>query len=209
MRASSAVTNGQRPMRTAPLGAWAALALLPLVSLALPQPARAQSQPPTVSDLIESIKQQKEMALQPRPAPASPGQKGASAAPPPRPVVSTAAPLVWSVTGLNQQFTAVLVHERKVYTVASDSLPYTLGAWRVHRIDEHAVLVSREARVLRLPVPDAASTGHAFVQAFAPPVSEFSPPPGSGAATMAPEGLTAAQALAARLPLLPFKGEAR
>lgn len=211
MHASSAVTCGLWPMWTARLAAWAALALVALLAFMAPQPAWAQSQTPTVSDLIESIKQQKEMALQPRPAPASLGQKGAPAAPPPRPDLSSAAPsaapLVWSVTGLNQQFTAVLVHERKVYTVASDSLPYTLGGWRVHQIHEQAVLVSRESRWLRLPVPEAGNTAYPFVQAFAPPVSE-SPPPAVPAPT-ATEGLTPAQALAARLPLAPFRGESR
>ncbi len=197
MHASSAVTRGLWPL------------LVSAMVVLAPASARAQARTATVSDLIGSIKQQKELALQPRPGPASPVQRPAPEAGPAHKPVSAAPPMVWSVTGLNQQFTAVLVHDRKVYTVVSDGLPRTLGGWRVHQINEQAVLVSRESRSLRLPVPDVASSPFPFVQALTPPVGEFSPLAGPGAGTMASEGLTAAQALATRLPVLPARGEAR
>jgi len=180
-------------------GAWSLVAWLSVSAWAQP-PAHS------VADLIESIKAQKELAL-------NPPSQGARAKRGPDAVADTdSPPLLWSVSGLNEDYSAVLVIDRKVYTVRSTQLPRRVGGWRVHHIGAQSVCVSLRGEPQCLQAPDSATTAHAFVQAL--------PAAGAGKAeaslSMNESASTAAesaaqtvgadklsQALATRLPSLP------
>jgi hypothetical protein len=121
-----------------------------------------------VADLIESIKMQREMALNPavprsrKPgAPSSASQAGDSTA-----TVPDAPPLLWSVVGINGDYNAVLVLGHRVYTVYSALLPQHVGGWKVEHLDGQSLCLSRRDRQLCLPAPDSTSMAYPFLRSF-------------------------------------------
>lgn len=185
---------------------WRGMCAAVMCSLA---PAMAQPSSPSVADMIEAIKARKEMAMLP------PASRGPRAPTPsrtddrPRVADGVTEPMVWSVTGMNDQLTAVLVIDRKVHTVSSAALPRTLGGWNVLRISNEAVLVSRKGVSQRLAVPDSASSPFPFVKALS--TSPGVPVPQAlvqDAAPQRPDSLTEA-GLYSRLPLFSDLGDAR
>ncbi len=185
------------------LGGWVVVCG---VVMAQPQPAGR-----TVQELIQSLKAQRESQLDPqvqtpRESTSRPLAKGHPSMP----------PLLWSVSGLNGRFTAVMVVDRKVHEIQSQTLPVWVGGWRVRSIDEQGVGLTRGEKKLSLPAPSGNSTTDAFLKALpfearqgdalmdvtaqeatmahsAAPVSMQMPPP---------EMVTQTQQLAAPLPVL-------
>jgi hypothetical protein len=120
-----------------------------LLVVAVMFPLRGASQPAdaTLSGLIGSIKAQKEAALDPG--------KSASPHPNTKPkLLPPKTPIVWSIFGLNQMFTAVVVIEGKTRVLRSIDLPYRVAGWRVLSMDATGVLVQGYGRRLLLPAPN-------------------------------------------------------
>lgn len=186
--------NNPRPM------GWVVFVPGWCIALAL-QGVLAQPHSPSVSDLIDSVKAQREAALgfDSRKAPSDLGAKVRSHTP--------ANPLLWSISGLNDNLSAVLVIGQRVYQVDNASLPQQVGGWQVERLDANSIWLSRAGRRMKLPAPSSASTAHAFVHALQ---AAKSPTEESGTPRRSPQaeslwpglGLTAAQSLAARLPAM-------
>jgi hypothetical protein len=117
----------------------------------------------TLGELIGAIKAQREAELFPAstaaPVPAPKGLRPAD--------VREQPPKLWSMTGMNGRFIAVLVVDGKVFSLGSDTLPAQVGSWRVHHIDDAAVSMSQQGRSLRLSAPHGASTAQGFANALA------------------------------------------
>ena len=167
----------------------------------------AQSSASSVADLIEAIKVQREMALSPGIASSrvKPGNSALADA--------ENDPLVWSVWGMNDDYTAVLVIDRKVHTVKSSGLPHKTGSWRVRHISGQAVCLSQRGREVCLPAPNDAHMAVPFVKALLSTSSEGygiptaqNPVPAGGAGwgleTSSSEVLS--QSLSSRLPVMPL-----
>jgi hypothetical protein len=123
--------------------------LLPLVLAA--QPADA-----TLSGLIGSIKAQKESALDPR--------RVARPQPEPLPkVLHRKTPIVWSIFGLNQAFSAVVVIEGKTHVLHSSDLPYLAAGWKVLSMDATGLQLQGHGRRLSLPAPDVGTRPEQFL----------------------------------------------
>lgn len=134
---------------------------LVLTQTALAAPQRQQ----TLGELISAIKAQREAELSPAPAPAP----TATVEPKGRWSVNARVqpPRLWSMTGMNGRFMAVLVVDGKVHSLSSDFLPAQAGSWLVRHIDDAAVIMSQQGRLLRLPAPHGASTAQGFANALA------------------------------------------
>jgi hypothetical protein len=131
--------------------------LYPLVLVA--QPADA-----TLSGLIESIKVQKESALDPR--------KPAIRLPDTKPkVLPRKTPMVWSIFGLNQMFSAVVVIEGKTHVLRTSDLPYLTAGWKVLSMDATGVQVQGHGRRLLLPSPDAGTRPELYLHELGVTVS--------------------------------------
>jgi hypothetical protein len=115
----------------------------------------------TLGELIDAIKVEREALLMPGPGPINAVPDLPRHGSPVDPQQQL--PRLWSVTGMNGRFTAVLVVNGKVHTLNSDTLPTQVGGWRVSQIDPFAVLLSQQGRSLRLAAPHSASTAHGFV----------------------------------------------
>jgi len=158
-------------------------------SQALPSQTQASLPPATrtVQELIQTLKAQRQLQLDPQKQSAKEGS-----ARPVSPGRSAMPPLLWSLSGLNQRYTAVMVIERRVHVIQSQSLPMSVGGWRVRAMDEDGVSLSRGARTLNLPAPHAGSTTDAFLKALP---QERRQGAGDGAAEATPSersGLTGA-----------------
>jgi hypothetical protein len=94
-----------------------------------------QAQSPSVGELIAKSKAARTAELMG--APVKPVGNEAKKKPmPSQPVVQ---PKLWSITGVDQNLTAVLLIQQKAYTVASHDLPVNLGAWEVTQISHQQV----------------------------------------------------------------------
>lgn len=152
------------------------------LGLVLAQPVGAQS-PSTLNDLIQSIKTQREAALNPTAAPPA-NQRDLQRKTTPEP---EALPLVWSITGMNGHYSAILVHERKAHVIHSVDLPQKLGNWRVSSINEGSVWLQRSGRKISLRAPDNTTRVEPFLAALSssaehedhePHSRDYTPPPG-------------------------------
>ena len=117
------------------------------VALLLPMMLSAQPADATLSGLIGSIKAQKEAALDPhraeRPQPETKLK-----------LVPQKTPIVWSIFGLNQAFSAVVVIDAKTHVLSSRDLPYRAAGWKVLSMDAAGLMVQGHGRRLWLPAPD-------------------------------------------------------
>ena len=163
-------------------GLWC-LGMMSCAAWAQPEPASK-----TVQELIQSMKAQRELMLVPGAQPRSGGTSRPSA-----PEQPDMPPLLWSVSGLNDGYTAVLVIDRKVHVVQSQSLPVWIGGWRVRWIDAHGVGLIRPGKKLNLPAPSSASTTEAFMKAL--PVDARQDSMSMDSATDAPAAASAAGTL--------------
>jgi hypothetical protein len=116
--------------------------------------------------------------------------------------------LVWSVSGLNDDYSAVLVMGQKVHTVSSKNLPQSVAGWQVESLNAQGVCMSRLKRHMCLPAPDSASSVHPFVRTLAPHTASRALVPMLPAQSQDLRGPvmpadTLPQALAAQLPILP------
>jgi hypothetical protein len=115
--------------------------------------------------------------------------------------------LVWSLSGLGQEFSAILVYNQKAHVVHSSHLPQYVGPWRITNLSKQGVQADFRRSGPRTgsafwPAPMTGSTADVFVLAL-PAATEdadealsASPPP----ATPAVSGTrSAAAALAAAL----------
>jgi hypothetical protein len=158
-------------------------------------PVTAQQAAPTVATLIETIKAQREQALHPRLAPEQ-GKTSTLAIP-----AAPHAPLLWSVAGVDDDLSAVLVIDRKVYTVHRHSLPQRAGPWLVRHMDADKVCMHQGPRTVCLTPPDKNASVLPFLQALRPALGLVSAPTAATPAETADD--TLARALATRLPALP------
>lgn len=124
--------------------------------MAQPQPAGR-----TVQELIQSMKTQREAQLDP----ATRTSIGTTSRPMTHghPAMS---PLLWSVSGLNGRYTAVMVVNRKVQVIQSQFLPVSVSGWRVGSIDEQGVGLTRGGKTLILQAPNDHSSTEAFLKAL-------------------------------------------
>jgi hypothetical protein len=161
-------------------------------------PATAQQTSPTVATLIDAIKTQREQALSPKPAPEQSRAQASTAQ------ALAHAPLLWSISGVNEELHAVLVVDRRVYTVHKQGLPQRAGAWQVRHIDTQKVCIHKGAHTMCLTPPDRSASVLPFLQALRPaegPLPSASAPPAAAAVDD-----TLARALASRLPTMPLTG---
>lgn len=169
------------------------------------QAAWAQSASPSVSDLIDTIKMQREMAL-------TPSLKGSRfKSPPSTASAAPARPLLWSVTGVNEDYSAVVVVDRKAYTVRSMAIPQRVGRWTVDRVSAHAVCLSQGGQRHCLDAPHSASSVYPFVNALPPapsaePAFAVSTPPVPAPAPVTGNEGPLPESLAASLASLPVSG---
>jgi hypothetical protein len=132
------------------------LFLLP-VAVLFPLTVASQTADGTLSGLIGSIKAQKEAALDPR----------RSASPPPdtKPkVLLQRPPIVWSIFGLNQTFSAVVVIEGKTHVLRNIDLPYRTAGWSVLSMDDSGLRVQGHGRVLLIPAPNAGTRPELYLR---------------------------------------------
>ncbi len=144
---------------------------------ALCHPSWAESQR-TVSELIQTIKAQKEKALEPQLAPTAPHQATRAVAATPRPARTAIAPLrpaetpapapriapvvksevwpqVWSLGGVNGNYSASLLIERRIHWIDGESLPQEVAGWMVLSISARDVCISRQDQRRCLQTPSA------------------------------------------------------
>jgi hypothetical protein len=129
----------------------------------------AQAQTSSVGDLIAKSKALKTQELQGAtpPKPASPSSSKTKA-----PAVAASKPKLWSITGVDDKLTAVLLHQQKAFTVHSTQLPADVGPWQVTEItDQHVWLVETKAvankrQVVVLDAPDQDTKLDGYVQAL-------------------------------------------
>jgi hypothetical protein len=181
----------------------------------------------TVQELIQTLKDQRARQLEPQTQPA--GQK--------QPQLQTQTkrggsssvahgnwamlPLLWSLSGLNEGFTAVLVIERGVHVIKSQSLPVSVKGWQVRSMDAHGVHLVRGGEKLHLQAPSEDHSVDPFLNALPPqdrqgttsmePATD-SPPTMRSAIPMSMTSqdlATQAQQLAAPLPLFEFAPAAK
>lgn len=141
-----------------------------LVLALLATPIHAQSQA-TLNELIQSIKAQREAALNPARAQVPHPEGDVSIKKMPE---IPAIPMVWSITGINEGYAAILVVERKAHRVSSTDLPQQLGPWRVQGISEEAVVIMRQGQSMTLRAPDSTSRPEPFIAALTGPAEEQS-----------------------------------
>lgn len=128
----------------------------------------AMAQPSSVGDLIAKSKALKTQELQGATPPkaASPGSKSKAT---PAPAVK---PKLWSITGVDDKLTAVLLHQQKAYTVDSLQLPTDVGPWQVTAISDQQVwltetkAVANKRQVVVLQAPDQNTKLDGYVQAL-------------------------------------------
>ena len=194
-----------------------AMALALLLLLLAGAAALAQAQ--TLGELINQVKKAREAELMGAPAPSVRTPSAGSSGPKFNPAYE-ALPRVWSVSGLNERFSAVLVHDGKARAVDSDELPLRLGPWQVLSVGHAGVEVRRwpsaaarpDKVLLRAPAPGASADAYLkllqphdapggaadSLNAVAPP----NVPPNSPLnAPASPMSNPSAQAHAARLPV--------
>jgi hypothetical protein len=128
-----------------------------LVAVLFPLTVSSQTADATLSGLIGSIKAQKEAALDPR----------RSASPPldtkPK-VLLQRTPIVWSIFGLNQTFSAVVVIEGKAHVLRNIDLPYWAAGWSVLSMDDSGVRVQGHGRLLLIPAPNAGTKPELYLR---------------------------------------------
>lgn len=134
------------------------------VALLLPMMLLAQPADATLSGLIGSIKAQKEAALDPRRAERPP------LATKPK-LLEQKSPIVWSIFGLNQAFSAVVVIDAKTHVLSSRDLPYRAAGWKVLSMDAAGLLVQGHGRRLWLPAPDVGTRPELYLQELGVTVS--------------------------------------
>jgi hypothetical protein len=127
-----------------------------------------QAQSPSVGELIAKSKAARTAELMG--APVKPVGNEAKKKPmPSQPVVQ---PKLWSITGVDQNLTAVLLIQQKAYTVASHDLPVNLGAWEVTQISHQQVWLrelkasDQKARSVVLEAPDRDTKVESYWQAL-------------------------------------------
>ena len=129
----------------------------------------AMAQPSSVGELIAKSKALKTQELQgasPSKS-ASPSSNKTKAAP-----VPAGKPKLWSITGVDAQLTAVLLHQQKAYTVHSTQLPADVGPWQVTDISDQQVwlvetkAVANKRQVLVLQAPDQDTKLDGYLQAL-------------------------------------------
>jgi hypothetical protein len=79
---------------------------------------------------------------------------------------------LWSITGVDDKLTAVLLHQQKAYTVHSTLLPADVGPWQVTEITDHQVwvketkAVGHKRQLLVLEAPDKDTKLEVYLQAL-------------------------------------------
>lgn len=160
------------------------------LACAMPWVLMAQQADGTLVDLIRSVKAQKEAALDPgRAARQQAVQAGQS--------LAQSTPMLWSITGINDDYTALLLLDGQVQQVHSGDLPVGLGAWRVLSVDSTGVLLSRAGRRLHLPAPDAGTRPEPYMGQLGAAAGL------SGGTAQAPLTLELAQRLPGAVPAQP------
>lgn len=126
-----------------------------------------QAQSSSVGELIAKSKAARTAELMGAPAkPVDSDAKKKTSSP------STVKPKLWSITGMDQNFTAVLLVQQKAYTVASHDLPVNLGAWEVTQISHQQVWLrelktsAQKARAVVLEAPDRDTKVESYWQAL-------------------------------------------
>ncbi len=129
----------------------AACCLLLLAALAQAQ-VQAQAQAQSLGDLVEQAKARRQQQLQgtvPRPpARAVSAARGAMAT-----------PMLWSLTGLEDRYEAILIYQGKAHTVNSHALEsQQLGPWTVQAVEPTGVVLAlpsarRVAPLVLAPMP--------------------------------------------------------
>lgn len=183
----------------------------------------------TVQELIQSLKDQRTRQLEPQTQPPEQKLKQPQPQTPTRRASSSSlargngatSPLLWSLSGLNEGFTAVLVIERGVHVIKSQTLPVSVKGWQVRSIDAHGVYLVRGAEALNLQAPSGDNAVDPFLNALtsqerqdtaAMETATDSPPATRSAApiSMTSQELAAqAQELSAPLPLFDFAPAAK
>lgn len=129
----------------------------------------AMAQPSSVGELIAKSKALKTQELQGATPPksASPSSNKTKAKP-----VPASKPKLWSITGVDAQLIAVLLHQQKAYTVHSTQLPADVGPWQVTDISDQQVwlvetkAVANKRQVLVLQAPDQDTKLDGYLQAL-------------------------------------------
>lgn len=135
-----------------------------LVAVLFPLMVASQTADATLSGLIGSIKAQKEAALDPR--------RGASPHPDTKSkFLPQKTPIVWSIFGLNQTFSAVVVIEGKTHVLRSIDLPYRVAGWNVLSMDDSGVRVQGRGRLFLIPAPDAGTRPELYLHELGVTVS--------------------------------------
>lgn len=150
------------------------------LALMLALPVSAQTTEGTLVDLVRAVKAQKEAALDPARAQRQQTQQIVQSQ-------TNSTPLVWSITGLNHDYTALLVHDGQVQRVRTADLPFGLGVWRVVAVDSTGVLLHRAGQQMHLPAPDAGTRPETYMTQL-------------GAAAGLPAAIAQPAELAQRLP---------
>lgn len=164
-----------------------------LVMLCLPLQLGAE----TLGEMIDQTKSAKriqQMGRAPAPVPAAPGK-------PVAPVMPTL-PLLWSLSGMQDAYQAVLIYGTRAYTVKSeDADTWRVGPWLVTQIDDAGLLLTTRALrgkpAVRLRALEPGASPYPHYTRLTP--STASPP----SAPMSPwklESLSPAQMQAAQLP---------
>ena len=164
------------------------------VSLGLICPAQAQS----LGELIDQAKSARLSQMD------RSGLPSASAA---RPRATSAlipaVPLLWSLSGIHEQFQAVLIYKSRAYTVHSDEAgSWRVGPWTVAQIDDSGIRLTASGgqRETWLPGLSAGASAYPHFRHLVPLGQAPMPPssPLSGAAEAHPP--SAARVLASQLP---------
>lgn len=156
------------------------LALALILATSSARETSAQPSAKTVAELIDEIKARKEkvlfpsavaseMTVQGMPSGVAYMPTGETRPPQKSKQSEPLAPMVWSVTGINQELSAVLVIDHQVHNVDSTNMHQWIGDWRVRSISERSVVVAhRHGRTLSLPVPDVGTAPDPFLRALRP-----------------------------------------
>ena len=130
----------------------------PAVPVAAAPAGTAQT---SMGQLIEQVKRNKLNELLPAPAMAGPAQPASDSALPFAPAVA-APPVLWSLSGVNDQLVAEVLVEESIHrfrVARGQTLP---GGWTVMAGDLSSITLQQGRKVLTLFAPDPGSTGAEF-----------------------------------------------
>ena len=139
--------------------------------------ASALAQNPSVADLIDRLKQKKEQEVLGTPAP-KPDK--ANATRPSQRFQMPSPPMLWSISGINNELEAVLIYQGKAHVATSSKLPMRIGPWQVDSISAQGVIIHSLIKPADPPLEINAPASGAAIQAYATRLGVNQAPSGAG-----------------------------